>query len=104
MKLLFHVRCSMFADTMTKDELIEAVAKDCCSKKEAADAVNAVLDTITNALSKGDEIVLTGFGKFSVSKRAARMGVNPRTGEKIKIKATTVPKFKAGKSLKEAVK
>ena len=94
----------MFADTMTKDELIEAVAKDCCSKKEAADAVNAVLDTITNALSKGDEIVLTGFGKFSVSKRAARMGVNPRTGEKIKIKATTVPKFKAGKSLKEAVK
>ena len=89
---------------MTKEELIEAVAKGCCSKKEAGEAVNAVFDTITKALSKGQEIVLTGFGKFSVSKRAARMGVNPRTGEKIKIKATTVPKFKAGKSLKEAVK
>jgi len=89
---------------MTKDELIEAVAQGCCSKKEAGEAVSAVFDTITKALSKGQEVVLTGFGKFSVSKRAARMGVNPRTGEKIKIKATTVPKFKAGKSLKEAVK
>ena len=89
---------------MTRDELIEAVAQGCCSKKEAGDAVHAVFDTITKALSKGQEVVLTGFGKFSVSKRAARMGVNPRTGEKIKIKATTVPKFKAGKSLKEAVK
>ena len=89
---------------MTKDQLIDAVAKDCCSKKEATDAVNAVLDNITNALAKGEDVVFTGFGKFSVSKRAARMGVNPRTGEKIKIKATTVPKFKAGKALKEAVK
>jgi len=60
--------------------------------------------TLLSALSKGEKLTLTGFGTFSVSKRAARMGVNPRTGEKIKIKATTVPKFKAGKSLKEAVK
>lgn len=89
---------------MNKDELIEAVSKVCCSKKEASEAVGAVLDTITATLSKGGEVVLTGFGKFSVSNRAARMGVNPRTGEKIKIAATTVPKFKAGKALKDAVK
>lgn len=89
---------------MTKDQLIEEVAKSCCSKKEAGECVNAMLDAITAALSKGQKLTLTGFGTFSVSKRAARMGVNPRTGEKIKIKATTVPKFKAGKSLKEAVK
>ncbi len=89
---------------MTKQELVEAVAKGCCSKKEANDAVDMVLDTITKALQKGQEVVLTGFGKFSVSKRAARMGVNPRTGAKIKIAATKVPKFKAGKALKDAVK
>lgn len=89
---------------MTKDGLIEAVAKVCDSKKQAAEAINAALDTITQALSKGDKVALTGFGVFSVSKRAARSGVNPRTGEKIKIAATTVPKFKAGKALKEAVK
>jgi len=89
---------------MTKEELIEVVAKGCCTKKEAADAVNAVLDGITKALTKGDKVALTGFGTFSVSKRAARMGVNPRTGAKIKIAARTVPKFKAGKALKEAVK
>ncbi|PIW74868.1 MAG: DNA-binding protein HU, partial [Candidatus Portnoybacteria bacterium CG_4_8_14_3_um_filter_44_15] len=70
---------------MTKVELVEAIAQGCCSKKEANDTVDAVLDTITKALAKGQEVVLTGFGKFSVSKRAARMGVNPRTGEKIKI-------------------
>lgn len=89
---------------MTKDELIEAVAKVCDSKKQAGDAVNATLDAISKALSKGDKVALTGFGVFSVSKRAARTGVNPRTGAKIKIAATTVPKFKAGKGLKEAVK
>lgn len=89
---------------MTKEELVEAVAKGCCSKREAADAVNAVLDTITKALTKGEKVTLTGFGTFSVSKRAARMGVNPRTGAKIRISARTVPKFKAGKALKDAVK
>ena len=89
---------------MTKQELIEAVAKVCDSKKQASEAVEAVFDAVTKALSKGQEVVLTGFGKFSVSKRAARQGVNPRTGEKIKIAATKVPKFKAGKALKDAVK
>lgn len=89
---------------MTKDQLVEQVAKVCDSKKQAADATNAVFDAITQALSKGDKVPLTGFGTFSVSKRAARMGVNPRTGAKIKITATKVPKFKAGKSLKDAVK
>lgn len=90
--------------TLSKENLVEAVAKSCCSKKEASDCVNAMLDTITSALSKGDKVTVTGFGTFSTSKRAARMGVNPRTGEKIKIKATIVPKFKAGKSLKDAVR
>jgi len=92
------------AKAMSKDDLVEAAAKGCCSKKEASDCVNAVLDAITSALSRGDKITVTGFGTFSTSKRAARMGVNPRTGEKIKIKATVVPKFKAGKSLKDAVR
>ncbi len=89
---------------MTKEELVEAVAKVCDSKKQAADAINAFLDSLTKALTKGEKITLTGFGTFSVSKRAARQGVNPRTGEKIKIAACKVPKFKAGKSLKEAVR
>jgi len=90
---------------MTKDQVIEQVAsKVGISKKEAGEAVEALLDAISNALSKGDSVTFTGFGAFSVSKRAARDGVNPRTGEKIKIAATTVPKFKAGKSLKQAVK
>ncbi|OGZ35927.1 MAG: DNA-binding protein HU [Candidatus Portnoybacteria bacterium RIFCSPHIGHO2_02_FULL_39_12] len=89
---------------MTKDELIEAIASHCDSKKQASEVVNAVLDAITKALSKGDKVALTGFGVFSISNRAARTGVNPRTGEKIKIAATKVPKFKAGKALKDAVK
>ena len=89
---------------MTKEELIEAVAGSCCSKKEASDCINAALDAITKALQKDDKVVITGFGVFSASKRAARMGVNPRTGEKIKISARRVPKFKAGKTLKDAVK
>jgi len=94
----------MFHEIMTKEELIDSVAKGCCSKREAADAVNAVFDTISKALSKGEKVAVVGFGTFSVSKRSARMGVNPRTGAKIRIAATKVPKFKAGKSLKDAVK
>jgi len=105
---LFPVRCYLFADIMakaiTKEELIEAVAKVCDSKKQANDAVNELLDSITKFLTKGQKVTLTGFGTFNVSKRAARMGVNPRTGAKIKIPARTVPKFKAGKALKDAVK
>jgi len=92
------------ANTLSKSDLVEAVSKCCDSKRQADDCVNGILDTITSALSKGDKVTITGFGTFSTSKRAARMGVNPRTGEKIKIKATTVPKFKAGKSLKDAVR
>ncbi len=90
--------------TLSKSDLIESLIKYCDSKKKADECLNGVIDTITSSLSKGDKITITGFGTFSTSKRAARMGVNPRTGEKIKIKATTVPKFKAGKSLKDAVK
>ena len=89
---------------MTKEGLIEAVASKACSKKEASDIVNEVFDLITKALSKGEDVVITGFGTFSAKKRAARQGVNPKTGEKISIPAMTVPKFKAGKELKEAVK
>jgi DNA-binding protein HU-beta len=74
------------------------------SKRDAGEAVDAVLDTITNALKKGDSITFTGFGKFSTSARAARQGVNPRTGERVQIAATTVPKFTAGSALKSAVK
>lgn len=89
---------------MTKDELVEAVSSATCSKKEASDCLEAILDNITKALTKGEEVKLTGFGAFSVSKRKARTGRNPRTGAKIQIAATKIPKFKAGKTLKEAVK
>lgn len=88
---------------MTKDELIESIADCCCSKKEAGDCLDAVLDNITKALTKGEEVRFTGFGVFKVSERKARAGRNPRTGEKIQIAARTVPSFKAGKALKDAV-
>lgn len=89
---------------MTKDELIDAVASSTCSKKEASECLEAILDNITKALTKGEEVKLTGFGTFSVSKRKARTGRNPRTGAKIQIPATKTPRFKAGKVLKDAVK
>lgn len=89
---------------MNKAELVEAVAnKADLSKSDAADAVEAVLDTITNTLKKGDTVSLVGFGTFSVKRRAARTGRNPRTGEPLKIAATNAPGFKAGKGLKDAV-
>ena len=72
--------------------------------KRLADAVvDAVFETITKAMSQGEDVAITGFGTFRVRKRAAKMGVNPRTGEKVSIPAKTVPKFSAGKALKEAV-
>ena len=74
------------------------------TKKQAQDAVNAVFDTITKELGGGGEVAITGFGTFRVRKRAARMGVNPQTGEKIQIAAATVPRFTAGKALKDAVR
>ena len=91
---------------MNKDALAEAVQMKAGleTKKAALDAVEAVFETITSTLSKGEEVAVAGFGSFKAVPRAARMGVNPKTGEKIQIAATTAPKFKAGKALKEAVK
>lgn len=91
---------------MKKDDLVEALHKDAKleTKKQAGEIVEWFFDTITKALKKGEEVAITGFGTFKVAKRAARQGINPKTGEKISIAATTVPKFKAGKLLKDAVK
>ena len=89
---------------MNKSDLIDAVAGDAdVSKAEAARVVDAVIDSITRALKKGDTVTLVGFGTFSVRKRGARTGRNPRTGDTIKIKASKNPAFKAGKALKDAV-
>ena len=91
--------------TMKKAELVEEVqsAAGLETKRDAEAAVDAVFDVITKAMSRGEEVALTGFGTFKVSKRSARQGINPRTGEKIQIAAKTVPKFSAGKGLKDAV-
>lgn len=91
---------------MKKDGLVDAVmaAAGLATKKQSVMAVDALFDTIVKTLSKGEEVGITGFGVFKVVKRAARMGVNPKTGEKIQIAASTKPKFRAGKMLKEAVK
>ena len=88
---------------MTKQDLIDAVAEGGMTKKQAAEAVNAVFDSIKGALAKGEKVSLVGFGSFTVKKRAAREGRNPRTGKSLKIKAKTVPVFKAGKALKDSV-
>ncbi len=90
---------------MGKQELIEALAKKAnVSKNQAGEYLNAILDEISDTLKKGKDVTLTGFGTFSVVKRKARQGVNPRTGEKIKIAAAKVPKFKAGKKLKDLIR
>jgi DNA-binding protein HU-beta len=90
---------------LTKQEFIDKVADEAgLTRRDAQKAVDAVLDTITGTLKSGGEINFTGFGKFSTSDRAARQGVNPRTGERVQIAATTVPKFSAGSALKSAVK
>lgn len=89
---------------MNKAELIDAVADSAdLSKASAGRALDAAITTITKALKKGDTVTLVGFGTFSVRKRAARTGRNPRTGQEIKIKASKVPGFKAGKALKDAI-
>ena len=89
---------------MNKSELIEALAdKAELSKAGAARALDVMIDEIVNAVSGGDTVTLVGFGTFKSSARAAREGKNPRTGEKIKIAATTVPKFTAGAGFKERV-
>lgn len=89
---------------MNKIELIEAMAaKADISKNSAGDALEGMLESITQTLKKGDSLALVGFGTFSVSNRAARTGRNPRTGESIAIKASKNAKFKAGKALKDAL-
>ncbi|MFC1868952.1 HU family DNA-binding protein [Thermodesulfobacteriota bacterium] len=88
---------------MNKGDLVNEVAKVVGTKKEAQAAVECVLSTITKALKKKDTVTLVGFGTFKVNKRKATTGRNPQTGEAIKIKAKKVPKFVAGKALKDAV-
>lgn len=89
---------------MKKSELIEAVSTSAdLTKADAGRAVDAVFSAISSTLSKGDSLSLVGFGTFSISERTARVGRNPRTGETIQIKAAKLPKFKAGKALKDAV-
>jgi DNA-binding protein HU-beta len=90
---------------MTKNEFVDRVAdRSGLGKGEAAKAVDAVLESLQEVLSRGGEVNFTGFGKFTVADRSARQGVNPQTGEKIQIAASRVPRFSAGSQLKSAVK
>jgi DNA-binding protein HU-beta len=90
---------------MTKGDLVNLAAQASgITKKDAGLALDSILDAITSTLSKGDSVTITGFGTFRVSQRAARSGVNPRTREKIQIPAMQLPSFKAGKTLKDAVR
>ena len=90
---------------MTKSELVEQVADRAdLTKQDAARAVEAVIATVEDALRRGSEVTVAGFGKFHVSDRGARMGVNPRTGERIEIPASKRPHFSPGSALKDAVK
>ena len=89
---------------MTKAEFVERISDKFESKKAAADAVETILDGITDTLTGGGEVNFTGFGKFSVAERGPRQGVNPRTGERITIAGGRVPKFSAGAGLKQKVK
>ena len=91
---------------MTKQEFVDKIAsKADLSRRDAAKAVDAVLETITESLKSGQEVAFTGFGKFSTQRRAARQGVNPRNpSQKVQIPAATVPRFSAGSQLKQAVR
>ena len=89
---------------MNKGDLVKEVAKVVNTKKEAQAAVDCVFSTITKALKKNDTVTLIGFGTFKVAKRKARKGVNPQTGEEIKIKAKKVARFLPGKALKDALR
>ena len=89
---------------MNKTELINAVAETSgLTKKDSEVALNAILDTIQNAMESGDKVQLVGFGSFEVKERAARTGKNPATGATIEISASKAPAFKAGKALKDAI-
>jgi len=95
---------AVLEQAMNKAEFIEAVAGAAdISRADAGRAVDAMVSTISNALKKGDTVTLVGFGTFDVRKRAARTGRNPRTGEALDIKAARLPKFRAGKALKDAI-
>ena len=90
---------------MTKQDLIEEVQKIAdLSRKQAKEIVEGIFESITNSLSKGEEVAISGFGTFRVVKRSAREAINPKTGEKIHVPAKVVPKFRPAKALKEAVK
>jgi DNA-binding protein HU-beta len=90
---------------MTKADLVERMAQNAGTTKATAEkALNSVITEISKSLKKGKKVTLVGFGTFSVAKRKARKGINPRTGETIDIKATKVPKFSAGKALKDTLK
>lgn len=90
---------------MTKAEIIEQMAADAeISKAAAGKALNSFVDSVSKAVKKGTKVTLVGFGTFSLTKRKARKGRNPRTGEQIKIKASKSPKFTPGKAFKDAVK
>jgi nucleoid DNA-binding protein len=90
---------------VNKDALVEAISKkNDMSKKDVEMVIDSLTDEITNSIKSGSKVTLTGFGTFRVSNRAAREGINPQTKAKIQIPAMTVPKFTAGKALKEAVK
>lgn len=90
---------------VNKDALVHAVVeKTELTKKDVEAVIETIIDTITKEIRKGNKVTLTGFGTFKVSKRAAREGINPQTKAKITIPAMSVPKFTAGKTLKEAVK
>ena len=89
---------------MTKSDFVDKVASESgLSKKDAGSAVDAVLDTIQETLSRGSDVTFSGFGKFHVAERGARQGVHPRTGEPIQIAASKVPRFTAGSGLKKSV-
>lgn len=90
---------------MTKEQLIEKMAEDAgITKAQAGRAMKSMIDNITRSLKKGNRVTFVGFGTFDVSNRKARAGRNPQTGATIQIPATKVPKFKAGKALKDAIK
>ena len=90
---------------MTKEDIIQAIVKkNGVSKTQAGDCLTVLLDEITKSLSRGEEVVLTGFGKFKVAQRKEREGRNPKTGQTLKIAAKKAPVFKAGSVLKDAVK
>ena len=89
---------------MTKSEFVDQVAnRSSLGKNEAGKAVDAVLETIQEAMQRGSDVTFSGFGKFHVAERGARQGVHPRTGEPIQIAASKVPRFTAGSGLKKAV-